>query len=142
MQLDAIRKTQLRSAGKPPHIFNCLGELTVIIGVVRESKPGETRVAATPATVKQLLQLGYEVVVEPGAGDRADFPDQGFVDAGATIGDVWKADVVFGINTPSEDELDRMKPGATLIALLQPMLNPDIVEALGRHGLALGRSSE
>ena len=40
-------------------------ELTVIIGVVRESKPGETRVAATPATVKQLLQLGYEVVVEP-----------------------------------------------------------------------------
>jgi hypothetical protein len=43
MQLDAIRKTQLRSAGKPPHIFNCLGDLTVIIGVVRESKPGETR---------------------------------------------------------------------------------------------------
>ena len=105
----------------------------MIIGVVRESKPGETRVAATPATVKQLLQLGYEVVVEPGAGDRADFPDQGFVDAGATIGDVWKADVVFGINAPSEDELDRMRPGATLIALLQPMLNPDIVEALGRR---------
>ena len=105
----------------------------MIIGVVRESQPGETRVAATPATVKQLLQLGYEVVVEAGAGNRADFPDQGFVDAGATIGDVWKADVVFGINAPSEDELDRMRPGATLIALLQPMLNPDIGEALGRR---------
>jgi NAD(P) transhydrogenase subunit alpha len=105
----------------------------VIIGVVRESRPGETRVAATPATVKQLLQLGYEVVVEPGAGDRADFPDQGFVDAGATIDDAWKADVVFGINAPSEDELDRMKSGATLIALLQPMLNPDVVEVLGRR---------
>ena len=75
-------------------------ELTVIIGVVRESKPGETRVAATPATVKQLLQLGYEVVVEPEAGAQADFPDHGFVDAGATIGDAWKADVVIGINTP------------------------------------------
>jgi len=108
-------------------------ELTVIIGVVRESKPGETRVAATPATVKQLQQLGYEVVVEPGAGDRADFPDRGFVDAGATIGDAWKADVVFGINTPTEDELDRMRSGATLVALLAPMLNPDIVEVLGRR---------
>ena len=108
-------------------------ELTVIIGVVRESKPGETRVAATPATVKQLLQLGYEVVVEPEAGAHADFPDHGFVDAGATIGDAWKADVVIGINTPSEDELDRMRSGATLIALLAPMLNPGIVEVLGRR---------
>ena len=108
-------------------------ELTVIIGVVRESKPGETRVAATPATVKQLQQLGYEVVIEPGAGEHADFPDHGFVDAGATIGDAWKADVVFGINTPTEDELDRMRSGATLIALLAPMLNPDIVEVLGRR---------
>ena len=114
----------------------------MIIGVVRESKPGETRVAATPATVRQLQQLGYEVVIEPGAGDHADFPDEGFVDAGATIGDAWKADVVFGINTPSEDELDRMRPGATLIALLAPMLNPDIVEVLGSpadHGDVDGR---
>ena len=50
----------------------------MIIGVVRESKPGETRVAATPTTVGQLLKLGYEVVVESGAGDRSDFPDQSF----------------------------------------------------------------
>ena len=96
----------------------------MIIGVVRESQPGETRVAATPTTVRQLRQLGYEVVVEPGAGDRADFPDEGFVDAGASVGDAWKADVVFAINTPAEDELDRMKPGATLIALLAPALKP------------------
>jgi H+-translocating NAD(P) transhydrogenase subunit alpha len=47
--------------------------------------------------VKQLQQLGYEVVVEPDAGAQADFPDHGFVDAGATIGDAWKADVVLGI---------------------------------------------
>ena len=105
----------------------------MIIGVVRESQPGETRVAATPTTVRQLRQLGYEVVVEPGAGDRADFPDEGFVDAGASVGDAWKADVVFGMNTPAEDELDRMKPGATLIALLAPALRPDIVEVLARR---------
>jgi H+-translocating NAD(P) transhydrogenase subunit alpha len=105
----------------------------VIIGVVRESKPGETRVAATPATVRQLQQLGYEVVVAPGAGDRADFPDQGFVDVGATVGDAWQADVVLAINTPSPDELERMKPGATLVALLAPALNPDIVDVLARR---------
>ena len=102
----------------------------MIIGVVRESSPGETRVAATPTTVKQLRQLGYDVVVEPGAGDRADFPDQGFVEAGATIGDAWTADVVFAINAPTEDELDRLKPGATLIALLAPMLKPDVADVL------------
>jgi proton-translocating NAD(P)+ transhydrogenase subunit alpha len=105
----------------------------VIIGVVRESKAGETRVAATPATVTQLLKLGYEVVVAPGAGDRADFPDNGFVDAGASIGEAWQSDVVFAINTPSEDELERMKPGAMLVALLAPALNPDIVEVLARR---------
>ena len=61
----------------------------MIIGVVGESQPGETRVAVTPTTVGELRQLGYEVVVEPGAGDRADFPDEGFVDAGASVGEVY-----------------------------------------------------
>src|SRR5689334_23389510 len=105
----------------------------MFIGVVRESKPGETRVAATPATVGQLLKLGYEVVVAPGAGERADFPDEAYVDAGATVGDAWRADVVFAINAPSQDDLDRMKPGATLVALLAPMLKPDVVEMLARR---------
>jgi H+-translocating NAD(P) transhydrogenase subunit alpha len=105
----------------------------VIIGVVRESKPGETRVAATPTTVGQLRKLGYDVVVAPHAGERADFPDEGFVDAGATIGDAWQADVVFAINAPSQDELDQMKAGATLVALLAPALRPEVVEALARR---------
>ena len=80
-----------------------------------------------------MLQLGYEVVVDPGAGTRADFPDESFVDADATIGDAWKADVVFAINAPSEAELDRMKPGAMLVALLQPALKPEVVEVLARR---------
>jgi NAD(P) transhydrogenase subunit alpha len=103
------------------------------IGVVQESTPGETRVAATPATVAQLLKLGYAVVVEAGAGQRSDFPDTAFVEAGATIGDAWKADIVFGINAPSEEELARMQPGATLIALLAPALRPEIVERLAQR---------
>ena len=105
----------------------------MIIGVVRESKPGETRVAATPTTVKQLRQLGYEVVVESEAGDRADLPDQGFVDAGATVGEAWQGDIVLAINAPAPDELERMKPGAMLVALLAPALNPDIVDVLARQ---------
>ena len=105
----------------------------MIIGVVRESQPAETRVAATPTTVKQLRALGYDVVVEPGAGDRADFPDRGFVEADATVGDAWTADVVFAINAPADEDLDRMKPGATLVALLQPMLKPDVADTLARR---------
>jgi H+-translocating NAD(P) transhydrogenase subunit alpha len=105
----------------------------VIIGVVRESKPGETRVAATPTTVGQLQKLGYDVVVAPRAGELADFPDEAFVDAGATIGEAWKADVVFAINAPSEAELDQMKPGSTLVALLAPRINPDVVDVLARR---------
>ncbi len=103
------------------------------IGVVRESTPGETRVAATPATVAQLQKLGYSVVVDAGAGERSDFPDDAFADAGASIGDAWQADIVFGINSPSDDELGRMRPGATLVALLAPRLDEEIVERLAKR---------
>jgi NAD(P) transhydrogenase subunit alpha len=48
----------------------------VIIGVIKEARPGETRVAATPATIEQLLKLGYEVVVEAGAGEASSFADE------------------------------------------------------------------
>ena len=73
----------------------------MIIGVVKEARPGETRVAATPATVAQLLKLGYDVVVESGAGAASSFSDAAYVEAGASIGDALAADVVFGVNAPS-----------------------------------------
>lgn len=72
----------------------------MIIGVIREQSPGETRVAATPATVKQLAKLGYEVVVETGAGELSSFTDQAYVDAGATIGDAFVGDIVLSVNNP------------------------------------------
>src|SRR5437660_9249349 len=70
----------------------------VRIGVIRESKTGETRVAATPKTVEQLRALGYEVTVESGAGDASSFVDDAYAAAGATMGparDVWSSDVIF-----------------------------------------------
>ena len=109
----------------------------MIIGVIKEAKPGETRVAATPATVAQLVKLGYDVVVETGAGALSDYFDTAYVESGATIGDAQKvlgsADIVFGVNAPSSDQLDRVREGATVISQMAPMLNPDLVEDLARR---------
>src|SRR4051812_46174928 len=109
------------------------GSATLRIGVPRESRARETRVAATPATVAKLVALGYDVVVEAGAGELSSFPDDAYAGAGATIGrpdDAWQADVVLRVNAPTEAEIRRLRDGATLIGLLSPALNPDLVDAL------------
>jgi NAD(P) transhydrogenase subunit alpha len=105
----------------------------VIIGVLKEARAGETRVAATPATVTQMVKLGYDVVVEPGAGHAADFPDAAYEDAAATIGNPFDADVVFGVSAPSAEQLDRVRPEATVVALFAPTFDTAMVENLGRR---------
>jgi NAD(P) transhydrogenase subunit alpha len=102
----------------------------VIIGVLREARPEETRVAATPATVAALLKLEYAVVVEPGAGAASGFSDEAFVEAGATIGAASTAEIVFGVNTPSSEQLDGLREGTTLVCLVAPALNPDLLADL------------
>jgi H+-translocating NAD(P) transhydrogenase subunit alpha len=110
----------------------------MIVGVIKESRPAETRVAASPATVGQLLKLGYDVVVERGAGLASGFSDEAYVGAGASMGDALSADVVFGVNGPSKAQLDGMREGATLISMLSPSLDPDLVADLaGRPITAL-----
>ena len=82
------------------------------IGVVQETQPGETRVAATPKTVEALRALGYEVVVESGAGVASSFADEAYAAAGATIGsriDVWQADIVFKVNAPASEEIAALR---------------------------------
>jgi NAD(P) transhydrogenase subunit alpha len=101
-----------------------------LIGVLKEAQAGETRVAATPATVVQLLKLGYDVVVESGAGEAASFTDEAYVEAGATIGDPLSADIVFGVNPPTKAQLDGLKQGATLISMLAPRLDQAMVDDL------------
>ncbi len=106
------------------------------LGVPKESRPGETRVAATPKTVAQLIKLGYDVVVEPGAGEASAYPDAGYVEAGATVSeDVWGCDVVAKVNEPSDEEVARLTPGTTLASLLAPALNEEKVEALRARGV-------
>ncbi|ROO87412.1 NAD(P) transhydrogenase subunit alpha [Actinocorallia herbida] len=104
----------------------------MLIGVTRE-QTGETRVAATPATVRQLVGLGYDVVVEAGAGALSAFTDAAYIEAGAGIGtaeDGWGADVVLRVNGPAVGEAGRLKEGALLISTLAPALNPDLVDEL------------
>ncbi|MCL6672317.1 Re/Si-specific NAD(P)(+) transhydrogenase subunit alpha [Streptomyces panaciradicis] len=105
------------------------------VGVVAESVSGETRVAATPATVRLLLGLGYEVVVESGAGEASGFDDQAYADAGAGIGEAWDADVVLKVNAPSDAETHRLRRGATVVALLSPAQRPELLQALAEAGV-------
>src|SRR6185312_5655403 len=105
----------------------------MIIGIPRESLPGETRVAATPQTVGQLIKLGYQVVVEAGAGAASSFTDAAFPEAGAGVEaaeKVWAADVVLKVNAPDDTEIAALRDGATLISLISPALKPDLVERL------------
>ncbi|KAI1453285.1 NAD(P) transhydrogenase mitochondrial precursor [Annulohypoxylon moriforme] len=108
-------------------------ELTV--GVPRETFTNERRVAITPQNVALLKKKGFRnVLVERGAGVQADFLDEAYEKAGATLVDtngVWsQADILLKVRGPNVKEIDRLKEGATIISMLQPAQNKDIVERL------------
>ena len=110
------------------------------IGVVKETSPGETRVAATPVTVAQLIKLGYDVVVESGAGGASSFSDEAYDEAGASVvqrDEAWAADVVLKINAPSSDEIGLLSDDATLVTLLAPALNESLVDELAQRRLTV-----
>jgi H+-translocating NAD(P) transhydrogenase subunit alpha len=95
------------------------------ISVLKERKAGETRVAATPDTVKKLVSLGHTITIESGAGTVAGFPDPSFTDAGANIAasaaDAAKgADIVFKVRRPEPNEIAALPDGTALIALMEP----------------------
>ncbi|WP_157216253.1 Re/Si-specific NAD(P)(+) transhydrogenase subunit alpha [Flavisphingomonas formosensis] len=96
------------------------------IAVVKEQAAGELRVAATPETVKKLKALGAELAVEAGAGINAAILDSSFSDAGATIGDraatLAGADIVLGVQGPDPASIAGVKPGALVIAGLNPFV--------------------
>ena len=107
------------------------------IGVVFE-QPGESRVAATPETVKVIKSLGYDVVVEKGAGAKASFPDSAYEAAGAKIGSTeqaWAADIVLTVSAPADAEIKKLKKGSVLVGVLSPALKPELLEALAAQGV-------
>ena len=108
------------------------------IGIPRESRPGETLVAATAKTAAQLAALGYDVVVEQGAGEAADQPDTAYTEAGVDVGsadEVWSSDVVVKVNAPTDDEVARLRGGATIVSLMAPARSPELVERLAAQGV-------
>lgn len=105
------------------------------VGVVRESNAGERRVALVPKIIPSLVKQGVEVVVESGAGKGALIPDQAYVEAGASIGDPWSADVVVKVAPPSDAEVAKLSSGQTLIGFLAPRNADNQIGALKAAGV-------
>src|SRR3954447_18522900 len=109
------------------------------LGIAKESRPGERRVALVPETLGRLGD-GIDVIVEGGAGEAAAFPDEAYREAGAELGDPWSADVVAKVATPTPEETARLRSGQVLIAFLQPLTDTAGIERLsaaGVHAFAL-----
>lgn len=107
------------------------------IGVPLETRPGETRVAATPETVKKLTAQGHQVVIQSGAGIGASQPDSAYEAVGASIGsaaDAFGAEIVLKVRAPQEDELKQLKSGSVLIGMLDPFDNAGI-SAMAAQGI-------
>jgi NAD(P) transhydrogenase subunit alpha len=104
-----------------------------------ESEAGETRVAMSPEVVKKLTGLGFEVVVERGAGHLSRIPDSAFMDAGASIGeagDIGAADVIFKVRRPTPLEATTYKNDALVLASMDPYGNEADIEAMAKAGIS------
>ena len=111
------------------------------LAVPRETSPGETRVAATPESVKKLKGLGLDVVVETGAGNAAHFSDADYTAAGASIAPdartaLADADIVFKVRGPQAGDAALMKKGAVLAALLAPHTDKAAIQSLASQGVS------
>ncbi|HZS68642.1 MAG TPA: Re/Si-specific NAD(P)(+) transhydrogenase subunit alpha [Burkholderiales bacterium] len=106
-----------------------------LIGVPRETAPGEKRVATVPDVVERLVKLGFRVAVQSGAGDGANFADDTYRAAGAEIipeaEQLWvSADIIFKVRPPEPDEVVMLNEGATLVSFIWPAQHPLLMEAL------------
>lgn len=107
------------------------------IGVPLEIRLGETRVAATPETVKKLIGQGHQVIIQKDAGVKASQPDSAYEAVGASIGsitDALGAEIVLKVRAPETEELKQIKAGSVLIGMLDPFDNQNI-EAMAAQGI-------
>lgn len=114
--------------------------MPIKLAVPKESATGERRVALDPATVKRLVGLGVEVLVQKGAGARAYFPDEAFVEAGAHIvgtaaGLLKEADVLLKVQAPTEKEVTGLREGATVIATIMAYRQTEVIALMREHKL-------
>lgn len=112
------------------------------ISVLKETCPGETRVAATPETVKKLVGLNHDVVIESGAGDNAGYIDTAFTEAGAKIAEsaasaLSGSDIVFKVRAPSATEAAQIPEGAAVIGLMDPFaIDQDALKVINDRKIA------
>jgi NAD(P) transhydrogenase subunit alpha len=107
------------------------------IGVPLETRPGETRVAATPETVKKLISQGHSVLIQKDAGVKASQPDSAYEAVGATVGsaaDAFGAEIVLKVRAPETAELKQIQSGSVLIGMLDPFDN-DNIAAMAAQGV-------
>ena len=107
------------------------------IGIPAETRTGETRVAATPETVKKLVAAKHQVIVQSGAGVAASITDEAFIAAGASLGsagDALSADLVLKVRAPSESERTQMRSSSVLVGMLNPF-DADNIAAMAKSGL-------
>src|SRR6185437_3848070 len=111
----------------------------MLIAAPAETDPGETRVAATPETVKKFVGLGAEVAIEHGAGAKAGFPNADYQSAGARLvsaDETLGADVVLKVRRPDAGEITRLKPDALVIATMDPYGHRDAIETMANARVA------
>ncbi|WP_341501330.1 Re/Si-specific NAD(P)(+) transhydrogenase subunit alpha [Gallaecimonas sp. GXIMD4217] len=107
------------------------------IGIPKESLSGEARVAATPKSAAALIELGFDVIIEAGAGKAASFDDGSYEASGAKIGDPWQADILLKVNAPSGDEVKRLRASTLLVSFIWPAQQPELVDRLKARGVTV-----
>src|SRR5271170_3663204 len=112
----------------------------MLVGVLAEADPSETRVAATPETVKRLIALGADVALEKGAGLRAGILDTDYQSVGARIAEaaevLREADVLLKVRRPTASELAQIKRGALVVAIMDPYGHQEALEAMAAAGVS------
>src|SRR5512133_1327626 len=106
------------------------------VGVPRETAPGEHRVALVPESVKRLTGNGFEIELERGAGEAASFLDAAYEEAGATlVADPYSAEAIAKVQTPSAEEVERLRDGQILIGFLEPLTDREGIDRLAARGV-------
>lgn len=116
------------------------------VGIPAETRPNERRVGLTPSSVRRIVELGYEVIIESGAGESANLPDQMYVEAGAEVSDnheAWECDIVvkvwppeFDTETDVRQEADLLAPNSVLVSLFWPERHEALIEHLSGKNIS------